>query len=410
MPQKILFIESNTTGTGMLALKKVKSWGLTPVFFTNDLSRYDGFQNMNCEIIICDTNNYENLVICIKQNVNLEELCAITTTSDFYLEIAAQIAEAFKLEGNPVSAIRNARNKWFTRNILTESNINQPRYAVIKTEAEMVEVVKHIGLPCILKPIEDSASSHVKLCTTLIEAEEHVRKILNIKKNVRGQTTNGIVLVEEYIDAREYSVEMFTWQGQNTCIGITQKSLTGYPYFVEYNHLFPAAISQSEHDSIQETVNRTIKALGIQTGSTHTEVKLTEDGPKIIEVNARLAGGMIPELIKSVTGIDMLEQQLLSSMGRNNLPEKIEYNGAAGIQFIVAPEDGTLQSIENVKQVRSMDQVQHLYISKTPGHQVNRPQSAYDRLGYVILHMSNADEVLTSFHTIEKLLEVKVRE
>lgn len=388
MANKLLFIEANTTGTGMLALQKAAYLGMSPLFFTHNPRRYAGLNETGCQIVLCDTNNIEALQAAIEEQTSPAERAGIMTTSEFYIETVATLAGRYNLPGNPVHAIKNARNKALTRQILKREGICQPRFAIVRDVAEITKAVEQIGLPLVLKPADDSSSNNVLLCLTQEQAEQQAEQILANRVNIRGQQTAGIVMAEEYLDAAEFSVEMFTWQGETTCIGITQKSLTGFPYFVESRHLFPCSLPEEQAENIRTTVRRALSALGISHGATHTEVKWTPAGSAIIEVNARLAGGMIPELIHLVTGIDMLEQHIRCAIGESVALE-IKPRGVAGIQFFLAHTRGGLQSIDGLEDARRVADVVQVKTTVQPGTLVQPPQNAYHRLGYVIVHSEN---------------------
>ena len=87
-----------------------------------------------------------------------------------------------------------------------------------------------------------------------------------------------------------------------------------------------------------------LAATGMRLGPTHTEVKVTDAGPSIVEINARAAGGMIPELVRLATGVDLLEQQLRAAAG---LPLDLvpTRERVAGIRFLLAPADGRLAAV-----------------------------------------------------------------
>ncbi|WP_379138116.1 ATP-grasp domain-containing protein [Paenibacillus sp. sgz500958] len=409
MPDKLLFIESNTTGTGMLALEKAASWGLEALFFTNDPERYAGLAETGCEIIVCDTNNSHSLGELIRQRVKREDICGIVTTSDFYLETVAELTLTFDLPGNTKESIRIARHKDLTRRTLAEAGIHQPRFEVICSLQEVSQAVEKIGLPCILKPADDSASNDVILVTSVEQAKQHARRILGIGFNTRGQKREGVILAEEYIDAPEFSVEMFTWQGKTTCIGITQKSLACFPHFVESGHIFPAPIPEKAARQMKNVVGRALEAVGIQYGATHTELKWTPEGAAIIEINARLAGGMIPELIRLTTGVDVLEQQILCAMGRPTLEDSAA-KGVAGIQFLLAEYEGILEGIEGAKAAEGLAFVKRLAITAKAGVRVQPARNAYHRLGYVIVHSPSYEETRASLQAAIDLLRIRITE
>ncbi|MTI47961.1 MAG: ATP-grasp domain-containing protein [Firmicutes bacterium] len=392
MKKIVIFIESNTTGTGMLALKKAKELGYIPILITNNPNRYRGLRETQCEVLICNTNSLDVLIEFIESRFSVKDIVGITTTSDFYVEVVSNLASKYNLIGNPSEAIKLCRDKSKTRDILTKNGILQPKYTIINRKDTMDEAIKLIGLPCIIKPAEDSGSNNVRFCSSNQEAKSLVEKILDNDVNGREQKIIPKVLVEEYLDYPEYSVEMFNWNNESICIGITEKKLIGFPYFVEYRHIFPAKLRVELQEEIVTTVSKALKILGIKYGPTHTEVKLTPSGCAIIEVNARLAGGMIPELIYHVTNNDMLESQIKTSIGiAPNFNETC--HGYAGIQFLVTDKKGILNNISGVEEASMMEGIKQVSLTCENGRAVSNPQNAFDRLGFIIATGKNYDDV-----------------
>lgn len=388
----LLFVESNTTGTGMLALETTRRLGHEAVLLTSSPERYAGLAEAECEVLVCDTNSLAELRRTVQDRFRREEIAGITTTSDFYVPLVADLAAWLGLPGNPVAAVAACRDKSALRQKLSSAQVRQPCFAAVTDVASVAAAVDAVGLPCVVKPADESGSTNVLLCTTREQAETHVERILAVRVNARGLATAGTALVEEYLDGPEFSVEMFSWKGETRCIGITEKSVTGSPYFVEHRHLFPAPLSRTVAGQLEDLVRRAVEAVGIELGATHTEVRLTEDGPALIEINARMGGGMIPELIRLATGTELLEQQLRVALGQP--PEPVaEPTRHAGIQFLLADREGELAGVDGVEQARDIDGVDRVVVTARPGAAVRPPRDAYDRLGYVIVHGDSPTQV-----------------
>lgn len=358
-PRHLLFVEANTSGTGVLALDVAWRLGLTPVLLTNKPSRYAGLGEH--AVLECDTSSIPALRAAIKDGFRREDVAGLTTTSDFYVTAAAELADWLGLPRNPVDAMRVCRDKSLLRKRLADAGVRQPRHAVVRRAPDIRAAVAAVGLPCVVKPVDDSASNAVLLCRTEDQATGHAASILATAANVRGLPTAGAVLVEEYLAGAELSVELFTVDGETHLVGITDKSVTPPPYFVEYRHLFPALLPPVVALEIERTARAAVAAAGITLGATHTEVKLTARGAAVIEVNPRLAGGMIPALVEHATGVDLLEQQVRIAAGLpvSLTPTRRRY---AGIQFQLT----------------------------------DTPRSGYDRLGHVIAHAETQDGVLAA--------------
>jgi S-sulfo-L-cysteine synthase (3-phospho-L-serine-dependent) len=390
----------------MLALRTAAELGLRPVFLTSNPDRYAGLSDAGPEVVCCDTDSMAAIVRTVGR-WERADIVGVTSTSDFYLAAVAELASALGLPGSSAEAIRACRDKAVSRSRLLAAQVGQPRFAVALDLDAAVAGVGVVGLPCVVKPVDDSGSHGVRVCRTMDEVREHCAGLLRRRLNVRGQPAAAAALIEEYLDGPEYSLEMFSWNGHAECVGITEKSLAGFPHCVESRHIFPACVGATEESAMLATVRTALTALGISQGPTHTELKMSAGGPAIIEVNPRLAGGMIPELIQIVTGIDLLEQQIRAAMGR--APELIAVGrGYAGIQFLAASERGVLREVTGADEGRRVPGVVRVTVTGKPGAAVSPPRSAYDRLGYIIARGASRDAVARSLTEASERIRIRL--
>jgi cysteine synthase A len=405
----LLFVESNTTGTGMIALRMATRLGVVPVLLTGRPERYQGLAQTGAQVVRCDTNNADALAAAVTAVADRALLAGVTTTSEFYLEPVAALALRLGLPGNPLAAVRACRDKSLTRAALDRAGVPQPLWATVRDAAQVPAAVARVGLPCVVKPVDDSGSNAVRLCSTVDEAVRHSTDILALISNVRGQPTAGTVLVESYLDGTEVSVEMFADADRHTCVAISRKVLTGRPYFVECQHIFPADLPGPMEAELADTVTAALGATGLTMGAAHVEVRLTAAGPAVVEINARLAGGMIPELVRIATGVDLLEQQLRAAL---RLPVLLPERAAryAGVRFLTSPEAGVLEQVAGLPQARAVPGVERVTVTAPPGTRVAPPTSAYDRLAQVIAAGTSYMAVQTALHAATTELRLVLRE
>lgn len=403
----LLFLEANTSGTGMLALHTARALGVTPVLLTNRPERYAGLADADCEVLRCDTGSIAALRVAIKDRFRRDELAGLTTTSDFYVTAAAELADWLGLPRNPADAMRVCRDKSLLRARLSTADVPQPLYATVRAGTEIPTALAEVGLPCVVKPVDDSASNGVLLCTTAEQVVAHVTHILATTVNVRGLPTAGAVLLEEYLDGPELSVELFSFAGETRLVGITEKTVSAPPHFVEQRHIFPACLPDQVAGEVERVARQAVEAAGVTLGATHTEVKLTPAGVAVIEINPRLAGGMIPALIQHATGVDLLEQQVRVAAA---LPLLLtpQHDRHAGIQFLLADRPGVLSRVDGLAAARLL--VAEVAVTARPGATVGRPRSGYDRLGHVIVHADGHDGVSAALDAATAALDIVVLE
>lgn len=191
----------------------------------------------------------------------------------------------------------------------------------------------------------------------------------------------------------EVSVEAMTVNGETTVITITDKVTTPPPFFVEIGHSEPSALPQDIKDHIVEITKATTKAMGLKNCPSHTEMKLTKDGPKIVETAARLGGDFITSrLVPLSTGVDMVGNSILLATGAGvNLEKK--WNKGAAICFIQG-HAGTLQNIEIDETLSKTPGIEEIVFYKQPGEKIHNTESSNDRLGHVIATAPSAGEAL----------------
>lgn len=390
--RRLLFVESNTTGTGMLALRRARDLGLAPVLLTSSPSRYRGVAETDCEVVRCDTNDQAALSAAVRSAFDPWEVAGVTTTSEFYLEAAAALAAELDLPGNSPEAVRRCRDKSETRRVLTDAGLPQPVSVPVRRAADVADAVARTGLPCVVKPVADSASTGVLLCESAEEVVEHVTVLLARTHNVRMQPQPPVVLVEELVHGAEYSVETVVVDGRHHVVGITRKELSPGSVFVELRHAFPAALDDTTAREVERVVTAALAATGIRHGVCHTELRLADAGPTVIEINARPAGGMIPELIRLAGGPDLLEQQLRAAV---DLPLTAgdPRTTTAGIAFITSPSEGEVRTVDGLEEARGRDGVAAVHTSCRPGDRVRVAVDAYDRLGHVIATGGSVEQV-----------------
>jgi len=407
--ERLIFVESNTTGSGMRAMHTASGLGLTAVLLTSRPQRYQGLAETGAEVVECDTNSVADVAAAV--STLRSTVAGVTTTSEFYLVTAAVLAAELGVPGNPPDSVSACRDKARTREILGSAGVGQPAFACVRDVGQVSAAVARIGLPCVVKPVDESGSRDVLLCRTEAEAARQVEAILSQRSNTRGQPAAGLVLIEEFIDAPEYSVEMFSADGVAHPVGITAKSVSGLPWFVETGHLYPAPLAEDRARVLEQCASRALAAVGIRTGPTHTEVRLRPAGPAVIEINARLAGGMIPEIIRLADGVDLLEQQILAAVGRPlqlGQADPAPRRRSAGIRFLLAERSGILEAVAGTVEAAALAGITEVVITAEQGKPVDPARDSYGRLGYVIAHGASPAEVVRRLDAAQRAVRLTI--
>lgn len=411
-----VFVESNTTGTGQIAVQRLVAQGDRVTFLTRSRAKYPFLASSGSGIQVkeLDTNRLPTLLAALRAIGEDENIDAVLTFSEFYVCIVAQLATVFGLAGLNPTAAQTCRHKPTTRETLRNAGLLTPDFHLLGPKEDARELADTISYPAVVKPPADSSSHGVRLVRNRAEFLAHCHLIRGWKENVRGQLLNGDVLVESFLDGPEYSVETMTLSdGTTSVIGVTDKHLSSPPHFVEMGHDFPSRAGELIKQALANTVLQALAAVKFNFGPAHTEIRWTTRGPVVIEINPRLAGGMIPELISYATGIDLLQVwlDLLLGCPVDLVPKRYE---VASIRFLTTHQAGQIREMSGMQSARAIPSVREISISRAAGASVRPAEDAYDRFGFVIASGLDADvvtgDISKALETIRIEIEPSERE
>ena len=271
--------------------------------------------------------------------------------------------------------------------------------------ADALTAAAELGLPVVLKPVSGSGSVGVRLCRTRAEVVETAGRLLSRRENARELPVVPRALVEQYVSGPEFSVELFDGE----VVGVTAKHLGPPPDFVEVGHDFPALLSAPDKAAITGCAKAAVHALGLAWGAVHAELRLSAEGPRIIEVNPRLAGGMIPDLVLAAYGVDLVDCVVAKACG--DLPKlgRLREEHAA-IRFLLALRDGEITEIGGVDAARACRAVRSVAVTVEPGDRIVLTRSFKDRVGAVITADRSAAVATAQADTALGLLAVRMRD
>lgn len=404
MKKKVIFIESNTTGTGEIFVQQVKELGYHPIFITSDISKYSSFFQKETEVIHAQTNNLNDVLrVCKEIYSQTPGIAGVFSSSEYYTHTAAVVAEKHRLSGPSSSAIATARDKYLQRQLLEKGHVPIPLYQKVSTVSEATSGAQTIGYPVVVKPVLSSGSEGVKLCANEASVKEHAEKLFRMTVNSRNQRNPQYILVEELLTGPEFSVESFGDGKTIHVAGVTQKYLGRPPSFVEIGHDYPAYIQEEKRKQIVTTAIEALQAVGLLWGPAHTEIKLTVKGPCIVEINPRLAGGMIPKLVDLAMGIDLTALTAQLFCGQHvQFPHTIKKNCAC-IRFIIPPSNGTINQITGIDSARNIPYVVNVSIYEKAAQFKELKGDFNDRVGHVI---SSGASMKDCREAVEKALTV----
>ncbi|MDH6703287.1 ATP-grasp domain-containing protein [Streptomyces griseoviridis] len=398
----LLLIESNTTGTGRQFAQRARALGIEPVLVSADPSRYPYATEDGIRVVVVDTSDESAVLSAARRSQKEARVAGVTSSSEYYVATAAATARVLDLPGPDAQAVRMCRNKARQRDVLRGSGVPVPEYELVRTADEAWAAAKRIGHPVVIKPVQGSGSLGVRLCEGPDETMAHAAALTALAVNERGVPVPRDILVEEYVRGAEYSVEVFGL----TAVVVVTKHLGPLPHFVELGHDLPAALPTADTARVAEHAVRAVQALGLGWGAAHVELRMQGTDVRVIEVNPRLAGGLIPELIKQALGIDLVGSQVRAAVGMDPVHEPAQTTKTAAIRFLTTDRPGSLadqaRTEEAVAAAHAIEHVTAAMLYRGPGERIAPARDFRDRLGHAI---ATADDSATAGRAAAQALE-----
>lgn len=389
----LLMIESWIGGTGRILSPAITRLGHRYTFVTRNRGHYLDAHTQQIHPVLehadnvftTETNDIPALIAFLQRQHEILKFDGVLTVCDYYIDTVAQVAQALKLPQTFSANVVAERRKHLVREALERAGLPNPLFKTTTTWEATRQAAEQIGYPLIVKPSDLSSSAFVRLVKNEAELHEAFTALEKFPKNFREQSREPLWLLEEYMTGEEVSVEACTFQGETTIIGITDKSVTGFPYFIEDGHMFPARLAPLQIEAIHALVLKALAAVGHDHGISHTEVKLTPKGPRIVEINPRPGGNYIAELIERVTGIDFLAAQIDLALGRRpDLMRKETGVRSAAIKFLVPPHKGYVSAVRGIETLADDANVARWTLSPIAGTEVTAPVDNACYLGHVV--------------------------
>lgn len=306
-----------------------------------------------------------------------EQIDGILTTSDYPVNVVAYVGKKLGLPAMSQDVAEICTNKYLQRTLFLDNNIKTPFFKLCGENQNLDEFKE---FPYIIKPSDSSASRGVRMVSNTEELRNAFNDALSYSRTKQ-------VLIESFIEGREFSVETLTQDGFTHIVNITEKITKGEElgYFVEDVHLEPARLTNEERNLITDEVLGAISVIGFNNCPSHTEVKLNEKGAYIIEIACRLGGDYITsDLVPLSTGVDMLDNLIRLAMGEPiDAVQKI--SKVSFIQFL--NQDNYYECLKFIES--NKDKIIRYEIE--PKH--DRPiKSSLDRMGYIIMQVEDYSE------------------
>lgn len=374
-------------------IEKAKSMGYY-VLAVDGNPKAPGF-NVADKAICADIVNEETM-LKIARDEHVDGV--IHPCSEVSMAVMGRINDELGLSGISREQAICATNKHLMRKAFEKGNAPSPK-SILAQDAEDAwsRLQNEFDTDAILKPSRNSGSRGIAKVSRNMDKGDFIRAY----DEALSESRDHSVLIEQFIEGPEFSIEMIVWRGDIHVLTVTDKKTTGAPHFVELGHNQPSCFSATDVETLKAAAVAGVRALGVNNCACHAEAKLMNGKAYLMEVGARLGGDFIStELTHLSTGVDMVAAAIDVALGvEPDLSAKEEPKGVCIRYF--CPKPGKLVSISNTEVLNNP----HVYlweIYPKEGDVIPAVTSSLCRSGHVIVTEKTPQKAI---ELVERLIE-----
>lgn len=300
---------------------------------------------------------------------------------DWPVAIAARIAERLGLSHpiDPATAVL-ATSKLRQRERFREAGVPQPGWELCGSEEEASAAAAELGYPVVVKASDRQGQRGLGLVRGPEELAAAVDEAVRASRS-------SLCIVEQYAPGREVTVNAFSLGGRFFPLTITDREVADPPAFgVALAHVWPSSLEPGQIGASVDAAKSAAAALGIVKGPTYTQILATPEGPRVVELAARIGGGHDAELCQRALSVDLNGLAIAAALGEEIddavLVPRARVGGAC-VRFLVA-SPGPLAEVHGLDEASELEGIELVLVYRQPGYVFTPLRRGPDRAGAVL--------------------------
>lgn len=337
----------------------------------------------------------------------------IVATDEVSAEVAARAARDLGMAHNSVQSTLRAGDKLLLREALAEAGVPQPWFRTLAIDANVSAVATQLSYPVVIKPRHLSASRGVMRAddaATFAARVESLRRLLGDPEVVaKRPEAAGSVLIESFVAGSEHAYEGLLREGELLELALFDKpGMSDGPFFPETIYVTPSRLPDADQRAIAAVVAEAAAALGLRDGPVHAELRLAQEGPRVLELAARSIGGLCGRALRFGAGISLEELIITHAIGGDLGVVKRSGAAASGAMMLPVPAAGVLRAIEGVERARAVDGIVDVVITARVGETVVPLPEGNTYMGFVFGRGDDPAAVEAAFHQAAEAIRFRI--
>ena len=374
-----------------------------------------GYRTVLCDYLPDNPGQYVADVFYQKSTTDKEEMLEIAReekisgilayASDPASPVAAYVAEQLGLPTNSLSAVETMSQKHLFRDHLRQNGLPCPASIAFSPADDLEEVwrsLQEFSRPIVVKPTDSSGSKGVSIVSEEREFVDAVEAAHKISKN-------DILIAEEYLEKDYPHVvggDIFVVDGEIRFWGLMDCMRDAKAALVPTGKMAPAGLSETQLKAVKETLRVLVESLEIRFGELNVEIILgKENTPYVLELGSRAGGNMIPVQLSDMSGVDLVEANVLCAMGET--PNQIDFSdecGAYATHVLHSLESGIFKGVEIDDEL--LPQVYRMILYAREGDRIEPFDGANKAVGIVFMKFDSPRQMHANMSKVDDNIHI----
>lgn len=351
--------------------------------------------------IVMSTRDIEGSVRVAKQQHQMTPISGVLTVGTDASMTVAAVASALNLPGIKFEDAEAATNKIKMRMRFKEHNVPSPAFLPVWSIKDAKKAIKIIEPPCVIKPADNMGARGVMRVNNANDLPDAFRF-------AKAASPSGELLIEELMLGPELSIDAIIHNEEIYFTGIADRIIEHEPLFIETGHNMPTAMDTKTIDQVKDVMIQGIRALGITHGAAKGDIKLTDRGPMIGELAARLSGGFMSAYTFPLhSGVNLMRAAIEVAMGQE--PGNLEpVQNLVAIERAIMPDPGIVKKITGLEEALKVPGIVEIFINVKPGDRISEVVSNVGKAGHIIATGSTLKKAEKAVEQCRNLLKIEI--
>ncbi len=386
--KSIVFLGTNKSGSSYEGIKAAKRLGYETILLTNRtifLEERECFQEIDDVRLINMSDTEEIFSAVTDLIVEGKKFVCFISFLDEYTYLAATLTNIICNSPLTIEPLKIMTDKILTRNYLSGKSYN-PFFRILNATDTIIEEINGLKhqFPLIIKAPQSNGSKDVILVEDVWECQKAI-------KHLHYKNSDSPLLIEEYLKGPQYLIEVVVCDSTVTIVAIVEQEVTKGERFIITGYSICPKMSIEHLAGLKETVFSIMEDFQFRNGTCHLEMRLTDKGWRLIEINPRMAGGAMNRMIEEAFGYNLAEQTIRLYAGLVPIFTK-EHENAVYTHYLIVGSIGELLKVSGCDSAKKQVGVIEVYTKAEQGQIVTPPRSMGQRYGYVLASADTIDQ------------------